>query len=81
MSEKHARMSEMTWEVQDVTNMTFARNSFEVALDKSTMDALLSDKESPWDYGDVVHQRINGYVKSVHRSLKTGGVWIIIAFE
>ena len=37
---------ELKWEVMDVLNMRFASNSFDLIIDKSTIDALLCGESS-----------------------------------
>lgn len=41
MAERNKHRVGMTYEVGDVTNLKYDDNSFDVAIDKSTIDALL----------------------------------------
>lgn len=41
MKERSKNRPNMVYEVMDVCNMTYSDNSFDVAIDKSTIDALL----------------------------------------
>merc|ERR1719264_1132594 len=81
MREKYSEHGEMKWEVGDVTDLKYPPGSFDLALDKAALDALISDKEGPWDYGEEVQGRLMRYVASTSRILKQGGLWIIISFE
>lgn len=41
MKERNLERTNMTWEVMDVMNMTYDDETFDIAIDKSTIDALL----------------------------------------
>jgi len=41
MCERTKTLTKMKWEVMDVTDIKYPENSFDVAIDKSTIDALL----------------------------------------
>lgn len=41
MKERNKDRPNMTWEVMDVMNMTYDDETFDIAIDKSTIDALL----------------------------------------
>jgi len=48
----------MTWDAGDVTNLAYSDASFDLALDKGTLDAVISNKAGPWDYGEEVRGRL-----------------------
>ena len=48
MRAKTVSMKEMTWEVMDIFNMTYDDNSFDVILEKGTLDAFLVGEKDPW---------------------------------
>jgi ubiquinone/menaquinone biosynthesis C-methylase UbiE len=64
----------MTYEVMDCTDMKIiADNSFEVAIDKSTIDALLC--------GDNAYLMVAKMTKEIQRVIKPGGgVYIAISY-
>jgi SAM-dependent methyltransferase len=41
MKERNVDRPNMTWEVMDVMKMSYEDNTFDIAIDKSTIDALL----------------------------------------
>ena len=81
MRHKYSMYEKMTWDAGDVTDLKYPEGTFDLAFDKGTLDALISDKKGPWDYGPEVQQRLQGYISSINRILATKGIWIIISFE
>ena len=48
MAEKYRDFSEMTWRVMDIRDINFAAESFDVIIEKGTLDALLVHEKDPW---------------------------------
>ncbi|TFK39915.1 S-adenosyl-L-methionine-dependent methyltransferase [Crucibulum laeve] len=75
------RRPEMEWHEMDVRNLTFEDNSFDVAIDKGTMDAMMTAKGDVWD---PPQQVINDCSKEVDETLrvlrKGGGIFIYLTF-
>jgi ubiquinone/menaquinone biosynthesis C-methylase UbiE len=72
MSERNQTRSEMKYEVMDVRDIKYPDNFFDVALDKSTIDALLC--------GDNAYMNVAQMMKEVQRVLKPGGTYIAISY-
>ena len=72
MSERNKDRTEMKYEVMDCTNMKFPDNYFDIAIDKSTIDALLC--------GDNAYLMVAKLTKEVQRVLKTDGVYVAISY-
>lgn len=68
-----------TWEVMDVRQMDFGNESFDIALDKSTLDCMFHG--SMWDPPDDVRDNINKYLSEVDRVLVPGGTFHCITFR
>ena len=49
MKQKHQHLVGMQYLVMDITNMTFDKNSFDVIIEKGTLDTLLVDEKHLWD--------------------------------
>ena len=49
MKRKHQHLNKMQYLVMDITNMTFDKNSFDVIIEKGTLDALVADEKHLWD--------------------------------
>ena len=63
---------EMTYEVMDVRDIKYEDNFFDLAIDKSTMDALLC--------GDNSFVNVAKMIKEIQRVLKVGGYYMIISY-
>ena len=72
MKEKNTERPEMTWEVMDVTNLSYSNETFDMAIDKSTIDALLC--------GDRSFLAVARMTREVQRVLKTGGYYFVISY-
>lgn len=56
MRTRYAHMPNLRWETMDVRALDFPSGSFDVVLEKGTLDALLAGEEDPWTVSlDGVH--------------------------
>ena len=63
----------MTWLVMDITDMTaFDSNTFDLAIDKSTIDALLC--------GENAFEKVSFMLKETQRVLRIGGSYFAISY-
>ena len=74
MSQRNAEVRpEMSWLVMDITDMSeFSDSSFDLAIDKSTIDALLC--------GDDSFLKVAMMLKETQRVLKTDGIYFAISY-
>ncbi|EIW71333.1 hypothetical protein TREMEDRAFT_37747 [Tremella mesenterica DSM 1558] len=49
MSARHISRPQMTWYEMDVLNLQLEDGSFDLVIDKGTMDAMLTSKGDPWN--------------------------------
>ena len=64
---------EMEWHVMDICDMAeLATSSFDLAIDKSTIDALLC--------GDNAFEKVGFMLKETQRVLRTGGSYFAISY-
>ncbi|TKA79859.1 hypothetical protein B0A49_01567 [Cryomyces minteri] len=74
-----AKHPEMKWVVMDVRKLAFEDGSYDVAIDKATLDAMLYG--SLWDPPDEVKANIKAYVDEIARVLRPGGKWLYITWR
>ena len=72
MSERNKGMEGLTYEVMDVRELKYDDNSFDLAVDKSTIDALLC--------GEDAFINVAKMIKEVQRVLKVGGYYMIVSY-
>lgn len=60
-------------------SLTFSNQTFDVAIDKGTLDAMLDG--SLWDVEVSVRENVRTYVDEVVRVLKPRGKWLIVAYK
>ncbi|KAL0212374.1 hypothetical protein RCL1_006000 [Eukaryota sp. TZLM3-RCL] len=73
MIEKYRETApELEWQVMDVRKLDFPSGSFDLVVDKGTMDALLCGKDS--------FENVYSAHKEIHRVLKPSGTYINITY-
>ncbi|KAF3938945.1 hypothetical protein ABW19_dt0201858 [Dactylella cylindrospora] len=70
---------EQTWKVADVRETGYPDDHFDVAIDKGTLDAMLSG--SLWNPPDHVKARTAAYIDEVIRILKPSGKFVYITYR
>ncbi|CAG8836539.1 40059_t:CDS:2, partial [Gigaspora margarita] len=63
----------MSWLVMDIRDLKFPEETFDVIIDKGTMDALMSDEGNVWDPKPETVENVKRAVDQVVRVLKIGG--------
>jgi EEF1A lysine methyltransferase 4 len=72
MKDRNIEKPGMNWSVMDVRDLKFPSNYFDLAIDKSTIDALLC--------GDKAYINVAKMTKEVQRVLKVGGAYMVISY-
>lgn len=72
MKNRNLARPTMTWDVMNVTEMAFNDETFDIAIDKSTIDALLC--------GDNAFLNVAKMTKEVQRVLKPNGIYFVISY-
>ncbi|KAK0217761.1 S-adenosyl-L-methionine-dependent methyltransferase [Armillaria fumosa] len=82
MQKRHgADRPEMEWRVMDVRELEFADDQFDVAIDKGTMDAMMTAKGDVWDPPEQVVSDCTKEVDEVIRVLrKSTGLFLYLTF-
>lgn len=72
---------EMEWHEMDIRQLAFDSDTFDVAIDKGTMDAMMTAKGDVWDPPKDVIQNCDREVDEVIRVLrKPGGTFLYLTF-
>ncbi|KAI0642257.1 S-adenosyl-L-methionine-dependent methyltransferase [Trametes meyenii] len=80
MKHKHQERPEMEWHEMDIRDLKFEDDVFDVAIDKGTMDAMMTAKADVWDPPEEVVQNCNREVDEVLRVLRKGGIFVYLTF-
>ncbi|KAF7770350.1 hypothetical protein Agabi119p4_6324 [Agaricus bisporus var. burnettii] len=81
MKQRHGEARpEMQWYEMDVRDLKFDEESFDVAIDKGTMDAMMTTKGDVWDPPEQVIRDCNKEVDEALRVLRKGGSFIYLTF-
>ena len=73
MREKHALISnpeQLRWTTMDMMNMEYPNDTFDVVIDKATMDVIMTDNKDPWNPTEEVKSRGVLFMKNVYKLLK-----------
>lgn len=70
----------------DMMDMTFplaedGEGTFDVVIDKATMDVIMTDNKDPWNPTEEVKERGRKVMTNVYKQLKKGGLFIQISFD
>ncbi|KXN90687.1 Methyltransferase-like protein 13 [Leucoagaricus sp. SymC.cos] len=81
MKQRHEQVRpEMEWYEMDIRDLKFADESFDAAIDKGTMDAMMTAKGDVWDPPEQVVHDCNKEIDETLRVLKRGGTFIYLTF-
>lgn len=81
MRARNHNRPEMPWLVMDIRNLEFEEGSFDVAIDKGTMDAMMTTKGDVWDPPQQVIDDCTREVDEVLRVLRKGnGTFLYLTF-
>ncbi|KAF8449172.1 S-adenosyl-L-methionine-dependent methyltransferase [Boletus edulis BED1] len=81
MRARHAdSRPDMEWHEMDVRSLSFEDASFDVAIDKGTMDAMMTSSTSVWDPPEDIIKDCTAEVSEVLRVLRPSGTFLYITF-
>ena len=78
MSSKYPQLQ---FQVMDMTKMEFSDDTFDVVIEKASLDSLLVDSKSPWDCTSPGCLAVSKSLLEVKRVLKPHGVFVSITFS
>ena len=71
----------MSWITMDMLDLKFEPNTFDVVIDKASMDALFVDEGDVWDPNENVIISVDKMCEGISKVLKSGGIYIQISFS
>ncbi|SAL96635.1 hypothetical protein [Absidia glauca] len=80
MKERCGDTPGMTWLEMDIRDLKFDNASYDIVIDKGTMDALMCDRGDVWDPSEELIAEVKGEVDEVVRVLKVGGAFLYLTF-
>lgn len=82
MREKAAAASQdaIIWQVADMLDLPYSDSTFDVVIEKGTMDVLFVDNDDPFNPKAQVRQRVFQMLNETHRVLKADGAFLSITF-
>ncbi|KAM5291904.1 EEF1A lysine methyltransferase 4 [Ctenodactylus gundi] len=78
MKARYAHVPTLCWETMDVRALGFPNDSFDVVLEKGTLDALLAGERDPWIVSPAGVHTVDQVLSEVSRVLVSGGRFISI---
>jgi len=75
----HSR-PELEWTLGDFRQLPFESHSFDVAIDKASMDSMCTEPHDPWNPPQHMLDDCNAEVDEVTRVLKPDGIFIYLTF-
>lgn len=72
MNNRKGKRKGLQYEVMDVRDLKYKDETFDIVIDKSTIDALLC--------GEHAYMNVAKMTKEISRVLKTGGIYFIISY-
>lgn len=67
MEEKSKEKPGLKWRVADMLDLPFGDGTFDVVMEKGTMDVLFVDNDSPWDPDPAVCRKVHRMLRQIHR--------------
>ncbi|XP_026168459.1 EEF1A lysine methyltransferase 4 [Mastacembelus armatus] len=80
MSARYSNCPGMTWHQMDVCQLCFSDASFDVVLEKATLDAIMVEEKTPWEVYPQTASIIHRALTEISRCLRPGGRFVSVTF-
>ncbi|XP_035027152.1 EEF1A lysine methyltransferase 4 [Hippoglossus stenolepis] len=80
MGARYSDCPGMTWRQMDVRQLHFPGTSFDVILEKATLDAIMVEEKSPWEVSPPTACFVHQALSEISRCLKPGGRFVSVTF-
>lgn len=80
MSSHCSDCAQMKWHVMDATHLQFPDGSFDVVIEKATIDSMMVKEKDPWNVSEPTRVTVTKVLNEISRVLRRGGRFISITF-
>ncbi|KAM4695139.1 EEF1A lysine methyltransferase 4 [Discoglossus pictus] len=80
MAQRHADRTGMSWQVMDARQLQFPDSSFDLVIEKGTLDAMMVEEKDPWRVSQETVTMVDQVLSEVSRVLSPSGIFISITF-
>ncbi|XP_053246718.1 EEF1A lysine methyltransferase 4 [Podarcis raffonei] len=80
VQDRYAHCPGLHWAVMDARALTFVDGSFDVVLEKGTLDSMMVEETDPWNVSSESRMLLDQVLTEVSRVLRPGGRFISITF-
>ncbi|XP_074859967.1 EEF1A lysine methyltransferase 4 [Carettochelys insculpta] len=80
MRARYGQCQGLRWAVMDAQDLAFTDGSFDVVLEKGTLDSMMVGETDPWNVTPETAALLDQVLKEVSRVLRSGGRFISITF-
>ncbi|XP_065666672.1 EEF1A lysine methyltransferase 4 isoform X2 [Hydra vulgaris] len=81
MSEHYKHCPLMSWLVMDIFDLKFDSLSFDVVIEKGTLDSFMVNQKDPWRISSDLEEKLENILLKISSILKNGGKFISITFS
>ncbi|KAG8444983.1 hypothetical protein GDO86_009941 [Hymenochirus boettgeri] len=81
MEQKYAEYQGMSWLVMDARQLQFTDGSFDLVIEKGTLDAMMVGERDPWRVSPETVSLIDQVLSEVSRVLSPSGCFISVTFS